>query len=91
MSLGPSEFERIRRALAEADVDEPLTAREIQRALEERGIEFESSHQIATVLGRQARRGDVEVIEDQPYRYRIRTGRSGTDDSSATDEWNAVR
>jgi hypothetical protein len=91
MSLGPSEFERIRRALAEADVDEPLTAREIQRALEERGIEVESSHRIATVLGRQARRGDVEVIEDQPYRYRIQTGRDGGDRPAASEEWNAVR
>lgn len=71
MSLGPTEFERIRRALADADVEEPLTAREIKSALEERGVEFESPHQVATVLGRRARRGDVEVIEEQPYRYRI--------------------
>ena len=83
MSLGPSAFERIRRALAEADVEEPLTASEIQRALEDRGIEFESSHQVATVLGRQARRGDVEVIEDQPYRYRIH---GETDDGVRTDD-----
>ena len=77
MSLGPTAFERIRRALAETDLEEPLTAREITRALQERGLEFESSHQVATVLGRHARRGDVEVIEDQPYRYRIHDAGDG--------------
>jgi len=71
MSLGPAAFHRIRRALREAEVEEPVTAREIQRALEAHGSEFESTHQVATVLGRQARRGGVDVIEDQPYRYRI--------------------
>lgn len=93
MSLGPSEFERIRRALSEADVDEPLTAREIRRALEERGLDVESSHRIATVLGRGARRGDVEVIEGRPYRYRIRDdgdGRPSTD-RGRSEDWNAVR
>jgi predicted Zn-ribbon and HTH transcriptional regulator len=65
------EFERIKRVLEEADAEEPLTAREILDLLEEHGEEFESSHRVATVLGRRAQRGDVDVIRDQPYRYRF--------------------
>jgi predicted Zn-ribbon and HTH transcriptional regulator len=62
------EYERIRGVLSEAD--EPLTAREILSLLDEE--EFESAHQIATVLGRWAERGEVEVLRESPYRYRIR-------------------
>jgi len=65
------EYERIKDALDDADVDEPMTAREILRVLDERGVEFESAHRIATVLGREARRGDVEVHRTQPYRYEL--------------------
>lgn len=68
------EFERIRSVLSEADPEEPLTAREILSLLEEHGEEFESAHRVATVLGRRAEAGDVEVIEDQPYRYRLGEG-----------------
>lgn len=65
------EFERIRTALSEADPDEPLTAREIRDLLAEQGVEIESSHRVATVLGRWADAGEVDVIHEQPYRYRF--------------------
>ncbi|QLD90727.1 hypothetical protein HWV07_17425 [Natronomonas salina] len=71
MAIRGGEFERIRSVLSEADPEEPLTAREILDLLEEHGEEFESAHQVATVLGRRARSGEIEVIEDQPYRYRV--------------------
>jgi len=55
-----------------AAADEPLTAREILIELESRGeTAFESPHQIATVLGRWANQGGVEVITGQPYRYQL--------------------
>ncbi|MFB6084798.1 MAG: hypothetical protein ABEJ94_11205 [Halorientalis sp.] len=76
MRLRQGRFERIRTVLDEADADEPLTAREILDLLEEHGEEFDSAHQIATVLGRRAETGEVEVIRDQPYRYRFRDGGS---------------
>ena len=63
------EFERIRGVLA--DAEEPLTAREILALLDD--DEIESTHRVATVLGRWARRGEVEVITDNPYRYRLNT------------------
>ncbi|WP_227353568.1 hypothetical protein [Haladaptatus salinisoli] len=65
------EFDRIREVVAEAETDEPLTAREILDLLDERGEEFESAHEVATVLGRQARNGDVTVIRSLPYRYTL--------------------
>lgn len=71
MRIRRGEFERIRSVLSEADPDEPLTAREILDILEAHGEEFDSAHQIATVLGREAEVGDVEVIREQPYRYRL--------------------
>ena len=71
MRIRRGEFERIRTVVSEADPDEPLTAREILDLLESHGEEFDSAHRIATVLGREAEAGDVEVIRDQPYRYRI--------------------
>ena len=72
MRIRQGEFDRIRSVLEEADADEPLTAREILDLLEQHGEEFDSAHRIATVLGRRAQRGEVEVIRDQPYRYRFR-------------------
>jgi predicted Zn-ribbon and HTH transcriptional regulator len=72
MRIHHGEFERIRSVLEQADADEPLTAREILDLLERHGEEFDSAHRVATVLGRHAQRGDVEVIRDQPYRYRFR-------------------
>ncbi|WP_415381532.1 hypothetical protein [Halosimplex sp. TS25] len=70
------EFERIRSVLREADAEEPLTAREILDVLEAHGEEFDSAHRVATVLGQHARSGEVEVVRDQPFRYRVsdRTG-----------------
>jgi predicted Zn-ribbon and HTH transcriptional regulator len=65
------EFERIRAVLEDADPDKPLTAREILQVLEEHGEDFDSAHRVATVLGRREDTGDVEVIRDQPYRYRF--------------------
>lgn len=73
MSMHRGEFERIRSVLEEADAEEPLTAREILQLLEEHDEDFESAHRIATVLGRRAQTDEVEVIRDQPYRYRFRT------------------
>lgn len=74
MSIRRGEFERIRSVLEEAEADEPLTAREILQLLEEHDEEFESVHRIATVLGRRAQAGDVEVIRGQPYRYQFTDG-----------------
>ncbi|MFB6184755.1 MAG: hypothetical protein ABEI96_09400 [Haloarculaceae archaeon] len=71
MRIRRGEFERIRSVLDDVDADEPLTAREILRLLEDHGEEFDSAHRVATVLGRHARTGEVEVIQDQPYRYRF--------------------
>ncbi|WP_407652203.1 hypothetical protein [Halomicrococcus gelatinilyticus] len=65
------EFERIREVVAEADVDGPLTAKEILTLLEECDEEFESAHEIATILGRQAEYGDVRVIRSSPYQYEL--------------------
>ena len=71
MSAGEyDQYDRIRGVLAEAD--EPLTAREIH-ALVEECEEIDSPHRVATVLGRRAERGEVEVIAGQPYRYRLET------------------
>ncbi|MEF8808231.1 hypothetical protein [Natronomonas sp.] len=74
MRIRRGEYERIREVLSEADPEEPLTAREILDLLEEHGEEFDSAHQVATVLGREAEMGDIEVIQDQPYRYRLGEG-----------------
>ena len=71
MRLRRGEFERIRSVLADADPDEPLTAREILDLLAEHGEEFDSAHRVATILGRRAEEGGIDVIEDQPYRYRL--------------------
>jgi hypothetical protein len=56
----------------EFPTDEPLTTHDILDLLEQHGEEFDSAHRVATVLGRQAERSEVEVIRDQPYRYRFR-------------------
>ena len=74
MSAGEYDrYDRIRGVLAEAD--EPLTAREILALVEEcdECDEIDSPHRIATVLGRRAERGEVEVIAGQPYRYQLET------------------
>ncbi|TKX75113.1 hypothetical protein EXE46_05700 [Halorubrum sp. GN11_10-6_MGM] len=74
MSAGEYDrYDRIRGVLAEAD--EPLTAREILALVEECDgcEEIDSPHRVATVLGRRAERGEVEVIAGQPYRYRLET------------------
>lgn len=65
------DLDRIRSVLERVDADQPLTAREILRLLDEHGEEFDSAHRVATVLGRHAQTGEVEVIQDQPYRYRL--------------------
>ena len=71
MSAGEyDQYDRIRGVLAEAD--EPLTAREILALVEECEA-IDSPHRVATVLGRRAERGEVEVIAGQPYRYRLET------------------
>jgi len=71
MRIRRGEFERIRSVVSEVDPDQPMTASEILALLDEHGEEFDSAHQIATVLGRRAEHGDVEIIREQPYRYRI--------------------
>jgi len=66
------EFERIRDVVTEADVDGPLSASEIVAVLAEHGLDVESTHRVATVLGRRAESDAVEVVgEDPPYRYRF--------------------
>ncbi|MDZ7746257.1 MAG: hypothetical protein U5K28_07020 [Halobacteriales archaeon] len=75
MRIRRGEFDQIRRIVAESDADEPLTAKEILALLEANGEEFESAHHVATVLGREAQHDvGVEVIRDQPYRYRFTSG-----------------
>nr|WP_158854582.1 hypothetical protein [Halorhabdus sp. CUG00001] len=69
--LHHGDFETIRAVIREADRDGPLTAREILDLLEDHGESFDSAHQVATVLGRHAETGEIEVIRDQPYRYRF--------------------
>lgn len=73
MRYRDAEFERLRRVLAAAE--EPLTAREVLRALDEAedgaDASLDSPHRVATILGRRAEAGDVEVIADSPYRYRL--------------------
>jgi hypothetical protein len=73
MSTHRREFETLRPVLAAAE--EPLTAREILASLETGGepVEFDSAHRVATVLGRRADRGEVEVVGGSPYRYRLST------------------
>jgi len=71
MRVRRAEFERIRAVLDEVDPEEPLTAREILALLEDHGEEFDSAHRVATVLGRRADEGEVDVIDDRPYRYRV--------------------
>lgn len=66
------EFERIRDVVTEADVEGALSASEIVTVLEAHGVDVESTHRVATVLGRRAESGAVEVVgEDPPYRYRF--------------------
>ena len=71
MTVRRGEFDRIRSVLRQAQPEEPLTAREILQLLDEHGETFESAHRVATVLGRRADAGDIEVIRDRPYRYRV--------------------
>ena len=71
MAMREGEFERILTVLEEADADGTLTAREICDLLEDHGEAFGSAHRVATVLGRRAQAGEVEVIQGQPYRYRV--------------------
>lgn len=66
------EFEQIRAIVADEAPNRPLTAREIREILIEHGVEIESPHRIATVLGHHADSGAVDVIRSSPYRYRIR-------------------
>jgi len=66
-----TEFERIRSVLDAADVEGPLTAREIVEVLDEHDVGIESPHRVATILGRHAEDGEVEVYHDQPYRYDV--------------------
>ncbi len=73
MAIRHGEFERIQSVLEDADADGPLTAREILNLLEEHDEEFDSAHRVATVLGRRAQTGEVEVIREQPYRYVLAT------------------
>lgn len=62
-----TEFHKIKTVLEEAD--EPMTAREILDQIESES--FDSSHQIATILGTRAQYGDVDVIRERPYQYQI--------------------
>jgi predicted Zn-ribbon and HTH transcriptional regulator len=70
MHTTPGDFDRLQGVLA--DADEPLTAREIYERLDTGDDEaFENPHQVATVLGRRAREGEITVIAEQPYQYEI--------------------
>lgn len=65
------EFERLRGILSEAD--EPLTASEILALVDEEEADIDNPHRVATILGRHADRGEVEVVRSSPYRYRLQT------------------
>lgn len=65
------EFEQIAAVLRDEQPEQALTAREILALLKERGKEFESAHRIATILGRGAQFGEIEVIQASPYRYQV--------------------
>lgn len=65
------EYERIKAVLADERPEEPLTAQEILLLLEERGETFDSAHKVATVLGRHAHSGEVNVIQSSPYQYQV--------------------
>jgi predicted Zn-ribbon and HTH transcriptional regulator len=67
MTAQQGEYERIAAVLEQAD--EPMTAREILDAIGD--AEIDSAHRVATVLGRRAKDGSVDVIREQPYRYRM--------------------
>lgn len=67
MAVRHGDYEHIRTVLE--DADEPLTAREIVDALDD--DRFDSAHEVATVLGRRAKHGDVDVVRERPYRYRV--------------------
>lgn len=67
MALRHGDYEHIRTVLENAD--EPLTASEIVEAIDD--DRFDNAHRVATVLGRRADRGDVDVIRGRPYRYRV--------------------
>ncbi|WP_435155033.1 hypothetical protein [Haladaptatus sp. DFWS20] len=67
-------FDQIQAVIAETGTNEPLTAREILTLLDEHGEGFESAHEVATVLGRQAQYGDVTVIRSSPYQYELGEG-----------------
>ena len=71
MAMRDGEFERILTVLDEADADGSMTASEILDLLAEHDEDFDSAHRVATILGRRAQTGEVEVIRDQPYRYRF--------------------
>ncbi|MFB6224616.1 MAG: hypothetical protein ABEH86_13215 [Haloarcula sp.] len=71
MAMREGEFERILTVLEAADTDGTLTASEIFDLLEDHGEDFGSVHRVATILGRRAQTGEVEVIQGQPYRYRV--------------------
>ncbi|AUV83044.1 hypothetical protein C2R22_16485 [Salinigranum rubrum] len=75
-----TDFEPLRGVLSEAD--EPLTAREILSLLDEHD-QFDSAHRVATVLGRWAQRGEVEVLRESPYRYRLSHSSSASSSSSS--------
>jgi hypothetical protein len=73
MRIRRGDFERIRSVLSQSEAEGPHTAREILDILEDHGLDgsFDSPHRVATVLGRRAQAGEVEVIQGQPYRYRL--------------------
>lgn len=71
MTRRDTELAEIKSILADAVDDEPLTAREIYETLQAHGLEYESVHQVATVLGYGGRSGNVEVIQSSPYRYQV--------------------
>lgn len=63
-----SEYERLQGVLA--DAEQPMTAKEIVASLDDPDV-FSNPHRVATVLGRWADRGEVEVQDGSPYRYRL--------------------
>jgi hypothetical protein len=63
--------DRIRSVLADADAEGPFTAREMVAVLSDHDVDVASPHRVATILGREAGRGEVDVIREQSYRYEV--------------------
>lgn len=65
-------YQTIKMRVTEEDLTgQELTAKEIFDELNSEEHGFSSSHEVATVLGKNKNQPELTVIEDSPYRYRF--------------------